>query len=206
MRFEGTLTTWDDARGFGFLRATQGGDEVFVHIKAFRGQGRRPQVGDRLTFEVEPGPQGKKRAKKVEPLRVVHPRRRRHDASPAAWGTVTLLAIPLFLALSLLLSVLWRVPGSLFLGYAAASGITFIAYAMDKSAARQGTRRTPEATLHLLALAGGWPGALLAQQYLRHKSTKREFRQVFWVTVWMNVGGLVALCSPYGQPLWRPLA
>jgi uncharacterized membrane protein YsdA (DUF1294 family) len=70
---------------------------------------------------------------------------------------------------------------------------------MDKSAARSGERRTPESTLHLLALAGGWPGALLAQQFLRHKSTKAEFRRTFWVTVVLNVAGFVMLCSTLGR-------
>ena len=66
----------------------------------------------------------------------------------------------------------------------------------------RGAWRTPESTLHFLALAGGWPGALLAQQFLRHKSTKVEFRSVFWGTVIMNVAAFLALCSPIGQPLW----
>ena len=50
-----------------------------------------------------------------------------------------------------------------------------------------------------MALAGGWPGALLAQQWLRHKSAKREFRAVFWATLVLNVAGLVLLCSPWGR-------
>ena len=78
---------------------------------------------------------------------------------------------------------------------------TFIAYAADKSAAASGSWRTPESTLHALALAGGWLGALLAQQFLRHKSTKAQFRQVFWATVLLNVVGLVVLASPIRQSL-----
>jgi uncharacterized membrane protein YsdA (DUF1294 family) len=76
---------------------------------------------------------------------------------------------------------------------------TFMVYAWDKAAARAQRWRTAESTLHLMALAGGWPGALLAQQWLRHKSAKREFRAVFWVTVLLNVAGLVLLCSPFGR-------
>lgn len=67
MRYEGTLTTWNDDRGFGFITPTQGGPELFVHIKAFqRLNGGRPQVGQRLTFEVETTPEGKKRACRVQ--------------------------------------------------------------------------------------------------------------------------------------------
>lgn len=81
--------------------------------------------------------------------------------------------------------------------YAGMSLLTFIAYAMDKSAAKARRWRTAESTLHLLALAGGWPGALLAQRWLRHKSTKRKFRVVFWATILLNVAGLVLLGSPW---------
>lgn len=108
----------------------------------------------------------------------------------------TLFAIPAFLLLYLVVHVLWKPPLLLAMVYALASVFTFIAYAIDKSAATQGNRRTPESTLHLLALAGGWPGALLAQQLLRHKSAKAEFRLTFWATVVLNIAGFVWFCSP----------
>ena len=65
----------------------------------------------------------------------------------------------------------------------AASVCAFIAYALDKSAARKNRWRIPERTLHILALMGGWPGALAAQKIYRHKSRKRSFQLVFWTTV-----------------------
>ena len=66
MRFEGTLKTWHDDRGFGFIEPTQGGQEIFVHIKAFPAGTGRPQVGQVLSFEVTLGPNGKKRAQDVQ--------------------------------------------------------------------------------------------------------------------------------------------
>jgi len=80
-----------------------------------------------------------------------------------------------------------RIPQALFVFYVGCSVITFIVYAFDKSKAKRGAWRIKESTLHLLAILGGWPGAALAQQYLRHKSQKRPFRLVFWLTVIVNM-------------------
>lgn len=70
--------------------------------------------------------------------------------------------------------------------------LTFLIYAMDKSAAQSGQRRTRESHLHLLALAGGWPAAWFAQQWLRHKSRKAEFRAMYWATVLLHCAALAA--------------
>jgi len=75
--------------------------------------------------------------------------------------------------------------------YVVASAAAVIVYAADKSAARRDDWRTPERMLHLLALVGGWPGALVAQTVFRHKTRKVPFRIVFWATVALNCGALV---------------
>jgi len=67
------------------------------------------------------------------------------------------------------------------------SVIAFFNYARDKSAARSGQRRITERRLLLIGLAGGWPGALLAQQTLRHKTVKRSFQLQFWISVVINL-------------------
>ena len=203
MRFEGMLKSWNDERGFGFVEPLQGGEDIFVHVKAFRVRIGRPQVGQAISFEVEVGPQGKKRAKNVEPITPMHTSKRKPRESPVQRGTVTLFAIPLFLVLYLVVSVLWEPPILIAAVYVGASLITFVVYALDKSAAQRNDWRTSESTLHFLALAGGWPGALFAQQFLRHKSTKAEFRANFWATVILNSIALILLCSPIGQLLWK---
>jgi uncharacterized membrane protein YsdA (DUF1294 family)/cold shock CspA family protein len=196
MRFEGALTSWDEARGFGFIEPDQGGEQIFVHIKVIVNRQGRPVIGQRYSFEIEMEPQGKKRAKNVLPAQALRPIGTRPD-SPAKWGTATLFVIPLFVGLYGVVSVMWRPPHGLALFYLAASTVTYFVYAIDKQAARRRHRRTPENHLHLLALFGGWPGALLAQQLHRHKSTKAGFRARFWWTVGFNIAAFVVLCSPW---------
>lgn len=198
IRFEGVLSSWNDDRGFGYIESTQGGEPIFVHVSAWPRASGRPQVKQALSFEVESGPKGK-RAKNVQIAKTRRVARQAQVSGPAQWGAATLFALPAFLAVFALVAVLWKPPLWVAGLYLAASVVTFIAYAADKSAAASGAWRTQESTLHLLALAGGWPGALLAQQFLRHKSVKQPFRQVFWATVALNVVALVVLTSPLGR-------
>jgi len=65
MRIEGTLAKWNDDRGFGFITPSDGGGAVFVHLSAFPKDGRRPAVGERLSFEIEVDGRGRKRAKNL---------------------------------------------------------------------------------------------------------------------------------------------
>lgn len=99
-----------------------------------------------------------------------------------------------------------RLPWVILAIYGAVSVLTLMAYALDKSAAQKGGWRTQESTLHLFALAGGWPGAIVAQQWLRHKSKKESFRFVFWVTVVLNVALLAWLISTPGQAFLAEVA
>jgi uncharacterized membrane protein YsdA (DUF1294 family) len=69
-------------------------------------------------------------------------------------------------------------------------------YAADKRAAAAHTWRIPERSLVLLGIIGGWPGAIFAQQRLRHKTNKRSFRIAFWLSVIINVGLIIGLNSP----------
>lgn len=196
MRFAGKLVSWNDERGFGFIEADQGGEPVFVHIRAFPRGSARPVAGLPLSFEVELGPQGKKRAKAVELARRAKTRRVPRDGGPAPWTLPRLLVLPCFGLACLFVAMRWHVSGWVVLAYAAASVVAFVAYAFDKSAARSGRWRTSEATLHGLGLACGWPGALLAQQLLRHKTAKPSFIATFWATVVLNVAGFVAAHVP----------
>jgi uncharacterized membrane protein YsdA (DUF1294 family) len=97
------------------------------------------------------------------------------------------------------LAALEVLPAGVAAAYLAASVATAIVYRRDKSAAARGAWRTPETTLHALALIGGWPGALAAQSALRHKSRKLPFRLVFWATVALNCAVLLWLSWSSGS-------
>ena len=90
-------------------------------------------------------------------------------------------------------------PLTVFAGYLAlvtlASLAAIVLYWIDKRSAVAGGRRIPETTLHWVSLAGGWPGAIFAQQYLHHKTQKRSFRIVFWLTVLLHI--IMSLCAIY---------
>lgn len=70
--------------------------------------------------------------------------------------------------------------------YLVLSILLAIVYAVDKSAARNHRWRVSERNLLLIGLLGGWPGAVVAQQVLRHKTRKSSFQWAFWATVTAN--------------------
>ena len=72
-RLVGTLRSWNDDRGFGFITPTQGGPELFVHISAFPKDGSRPTVGESLVYELGRGTNGKPQATEVYRMAIGRP-------------------------------------------------------------------------------------------------------------------------------------
>ena len=70
--------------------------------------------------------------------------------------------------------------------YGVVSLIAFFLYWSDKRKAQTDRWRTPENILHAVELAGGWPGALIAQQVFRHKTRKVSYQVLFWVIVLLH--------------------
>jgi uncharacterized membrane protein YsdA (DUF1294 family)/cold shock CspA family protein len=183
-RVGGVVTTWNDDRGFGFLKPDDGGPDVFLHFTAVPRGTARPYQGQHLTFEVERDEKGKTRAVHAEPVLVAE------RAEPTTRPTSVVVAagsILAFVAVFLVAHWRWQVPWTIAAIYLALSILAFAMYAADKRAAQANRWRTPEITLLLVGLVGGWPGAAVAQQVLRHKTKKLSFRTRFWFTVVLNV-------------------
>jgi uncharacterized membrane protein YsdA (DUF1294 family) len=70
--------------------------------------------------------------------------------------------------------------------YGVVSVLAFLLYWRDKRQAQTEGRRTPENILHAVELAGGWPGALIAQQVFRHKTRKVSYQVLFWAIVLLH--------------------
>lgn len=185
MRQQGRIAKWNDERGFGFISPSEGGGSVFVHISSFPRSDRRPGVNEAVSYTLALDSRGRSQANDVR--FVLAPR----STSPTRQLPRAGVAVPIAFAMSFLvalaalaaagrLEVIWL---ALYYG---ASIITYGLYARDKTAAQNARRRTPESTLHLLSLAGGWPGALIAQVLLRHKTRKPSFLIAYWLTVIVN--------------------
>lgn len=194
MRKKGKIVSWNDEKGYGFIVTPMSDERVFVHINEFANRARRPAVGDSVTYSLSKDARGRTCAGKAVIAGLPSQRR----PARRAGGSSQVVAIA-FLALSAIAASLSYVPAIVPWLYLGASILTYVAYALDKAAARNGNWRTSETTLHVFALAGGWPGALIAQSQLRHKTRKQPFRAVFWLTVLLNCAALIWLLTPDGR-------
>ncbi len=187
MKIKGQLVEWNDERGFGFVEAIADAKRFFVHISAFP-KHRRPKLGDVMFCEIATDAQGRANAVNVQYSTVQT--RQSNRSAPSIFAPRRILAI-LHLLFIASLSALDRLPLWWLAGVLVMSAATFLVYRQDKQAAQAGQWRTPESTLQIMALFGGWSGALWAQLFLRHKSQKTEFLVVFWFMVLVNLAATI---------------
>jgi len=175
MRFTGTIVEWNEERGFGFIEPAAGGSgdrkRTFFHIKAYRTLTAIPSVGRGETAR----------------------------ASPPRHGLAKFGAF-VFIGAVIVLVVVGRVPWYVPVWYVLISFVTAIAYAIDKGSAERRRWRTTESTLQWMALIGGWPGAWIAQQDLRHKTRKASFQSLFRGLVVINVAVLAWFAAVHLPP------
>lgn len=149
-----------------------------------------------LVFDTLGRPQAKKVRFNVNPrsasLTYQVPRAR--IALPITFAMIFLVALTVFVVGG------WLDKSWLALYYGA-SIIAYGVYAWDKTAAQNARGRVPESTLHLMSLLGGWPGALIAQALLRHKTRKPSFLIRYWFTVIVNCVALGVLIGKGVSPL-----
>lgn len=187
-RLEGKLTDWNDEKGFGFITPPGEGPRVFAHISAFPRGPRRPRAKDRVSYRLGRDKRNRPRAEQVAFLG------RSWRLTRRGWGIALALAVAaVFFGLVGALVVLEFAPYGLALAYGIASLLLFGVYGLDKWAAGTRRWRTEEATLHLFAVAGGWPGGFLGQRVFRHKTRKQPFQAIFWAAVVVNCAALAWL-------------
>ena len=116
--------------------------------------------------------------------------------SRRAAGRGSYLAIAVFVLVYLVGAVYWPRPPWV-VGLYLVTGLTcFTLYAIDKRRAKFGGWRISERTLLFWGVIGGWPGAIVAQQVLRHKTQKKSFRKAFRATIIINVVLFALLSTP----------
>ena len=200
MRHKGKITNWNAERGFGFVTPAGGGERVFLHITAISDRRRPPAEGDMVTYNLAFDEKKRPRAASVRRSAPIRPKSQARSTSTSS--SVPLVVASLFVLFVIAATLAGRLPLAVIAAYGVVSILTFLVYWFDKSAARHGQWRTKESSLLLLGLAGGWPGAVVAQRVLRHKSRKQQFQVAFWGTVVMNCVAVGWLATDSG---WKSL-
>jgi len=198
VRLTGKISKWNGDKAFGFITPNGGGNAIFIHKTALKSRQRTPKINDVMTFSVVQDKRGRYCADQA-----TFSDEKKLKQQTSHISTFSIYLPLLFITLITLSYLFGYLPQNILILYLAVSFMTFITYAFDKTKAQRGTWRTQESTLHLFALLGGWPGAALAQQLLRHKSKKQKFRVTFWFTVVINTAALSWLLTDRGEPFLR---
>lgn len=184
MRHKGKITAWNAGRGFGYVTPIGGGERVFVHITSIADRTRPPAEGDIVTYDLTLDERKRPRAIRVKKSTPISLRSQKTRASTSNVAPLTISSLFMFIVAAGTLA--GRLPPVVIGIYSVVSIVTSLLYLHDKSAARRGAWRVEESSLLLIGLVGGWPGAVVAQRILRHKTRKQSFQLAFWVTAVLN--------------------
>lgn len=58
----GQLISWNDSKGFGFIKSESFERDMFIHISSLKSMSRKPKTNDFIYFDVEKQPDGKSKA------------------------------------------------------------------------------------------------------------------------------------------------
>jgi uncharacterized membrane protein YsdA (DUF1294 family)/cold shock CspA family protein len=194
LRTKGKIISWNNEQAYGFIAPINSktvnnrasGTHVFIHKSAFLNKARTPSIDDVVTFTLSKDKQSRPCAidATFNGEKLVIKNNNLRERLPIYFAGVFILGLVLGYLQFLL-------PTWIFILYVSSSVISVVMYIIDKSKAKEGGQRIPEITLHFLAMIGGWPGAIIAQQSLKHKNRKKSFRLAFWLTVLFNVAFFV---------------
>jgi len=196
LRSKGKVISWNEDKAFGFIIPHGGGDKLFIHKNCLVNKKRTPQLQDVITYTNSKDKQGRYCA-----IDATFTGEKLKKKQANSISKLSLYLAFLFLIIMVILVTQDKAPITLFYLYVGMSFITFIIYLNDKNKAQKGSWRTSERRLHFIALIGGWPGAAIAQQLLRHKSQKLSFRFRFWLTVIINITVIFWLLLPNNEDL-----
>lgn len=190
---KGVISDWRDEKGFGFITPSSGGKRLFFHVNDYSYRHKRPVKNLKVQYLSSTDKKGRRCAVDVVPIKG-----HKSNNFELRQKIFSLTLVGGFFTILYLLHQSEIIPVDIIYLYAGMSVAAFLMYAKDKNAAKVGEWRTAEDTLHVLSMLGGWPGAKIAQSFLRHKSKKMSFKVTYWITVGMNCGALYWLTTPAG--------
>ncbi|WP_309497527.1 DUF1294 domain-containing protein [Sulfurovum sp.] len=196
VRKKGVLTKWNNDKGYGFITPVGEKNEIFVHISEFQG---RPLLYDRVSFTLDKDKNGRDCA-----INAVKFNKAKLNSETKQTNKINILSIIFSLfVISIFYLILFHftqikeveiyiIPYYILVGV-----LTYYIYSKDKDFAQNGNWRISESTLHFLSIFGGWTGAIIAQNILKHKSSKISFKIIFFITILLNLYFLFILYNFY---------
>lgn len=206
----GEITSWDDAKGYGFIRYGSDAQTVFFHISGFHYATTRPKIGQSVSFYCKPTvKEERQKAAKVvlrgdetflyDDFPSDYNRPRLYSANMPKFLINSLIAIAFIVCVASVSKILAG-------AYFAVSVVSYLMYKFDKQIAQTTKKksqeyqsRIPEKNLHILDVLGGWPGALVSRAVYKHKTSKISFIRIFWLTVAINIAITYALLIHYAD-------
>ncbi|PIE82203.1 MAG: DNA-binding protein [Cardiobacteriales bacterium] len=182
LELSGNILYWNDTKGYGFIKVKGYKNNFFFHISTFAYHHRRPNRGDKVTFLAyqQNNEWQVTRVVLSEHLSSLYSKEAQDQQilQPHILEAIVYSFIVIFFYFILVLTSIPLALSSLII-----SLLTAFLYAIDKHAAIHNKQRVPEASMHIAAMLGGWPGALIARPLLRHKTTKIRFIIFFWLSI-----------------------
>jgi cold shock CspA family protein len=133
MRTKGTIASWNEGKGYGFISPISGEKQVFIHISAFSNRSRRPEIGRMVTYSISSDKQGRPCA-----INATLAGDQLREYSYKSTATTPILIAIIFIGIVAASVLSEKLPPIILALYVGLSILTYVAYALDKSAAKKG--------------------------------------------------------------------